>query len=1129
MQSASQSPARASEVIDRTETTVRRWIDESAEIAAEPAERRLAELVAERAGLAVAIAFTDGVVRPEDLRVAARNFERMSRDLPSSLPLLLRILIQLGGGFSVLLPWPVVPLARAVFHRSVGHLVLDTGSRSLDGRIAALRERGTRLTMVPLAATALGPDEADHGLAAVMDLLGRDDVDSVSLRLSAVAPPAHPWAHDESVTRIVERLVPLYEFAATAATAKLITIDLEGPRQLDLTLDVFTSLLSRPGLEGYEGGITLSASAPDSLGALQRLGAWASDRRARGGAGIRVRIVDGDHSAGITAGHVALLDWALTPQRTDAVRIVVDGQHLVTAAFAWTLADAREVGGRVEIERMLGVANARTEIVARHAGGVVLSTPVVAADRRSAAVGALVERLGESARAAAPDGQDASIDAEVERLRLAATMVDETSAAETEPAEPAEPTVDSASMPVVAEAPIQLDLARTDIAHAEGRQWARQVLARAKTTSVASALLDHAVVRDVAALDLIVERTGLAGDAWSTHPLEERARAVLEFADVLEALRGRIVEVLVSEIGATFAEADAEAVRAVGLARAAAAQGRALELVDHAEFAAASAVLVAPGWSSPIADTVEAVATAITAGSAVIVQPAHQARRAAALVIEALREAGLPEALATLVVPEDASVAKAAIAHTGVDRVVFTGDRDTAMLLRSWRPDRPPLGDVPGVASVIVTESADLELAAGDIVQSAFVHGGQHPQGTRLVILVGAAGQSESFRRRLADAVRATHPAPTLEASSRIGPLIATPAERVRRLLADLEADETWLVQPEAMDDRLTLWRPGIRDGVAAASAIQRTPAAPVITLTTVPDLEAAIALQNAARGEAAAIHTLDLDELAAWLDSADTGTLHVNRPTIGAPADALPVGGWRGTGGLRGGPDRMLAFGDWAPVFAEAQQSVRLDGIGERVRTLIEAAQPSMQFLEFDLVRAGAVSDELAWAAHYRDAIDLGGRPEHRSVVRYLPATTTIRLAAGVSSAQLVRVLAAATRAGATVHISSATPVPEQLVGLFGSPFSPLRVGSVLVESDARWHARVQSGEVDTPHVRLIGGDATVLATVFAKRPDVALSAAPVTTAGRLELLPFLRAQVVSMASTRHGMQDPMVGEIEF
>ncbi|GMA90591.1 hypothetical protein GCM10025869_11200 [Homoserinibacter gongjuensis] len=76
-------------------------------------------------GLDFTLGFVDRVVRPEDPRVAAKNFERLSRRVPRFLPWPLRALITLGGGFSVLFPWLVIPIARRVLRRMVDHLVVD--------------------------------------------------------------------------------------------------------------------------------------------------------------------------------------------------------------------------------------------------------------------------------------------------------------------------------------------------------------------------------------------------------------------------------------------------------------------------------------------------------------------------------------------------------------------------------------------------------------------------------------------------------------------------------------------------------------------------------------------------------------------------------------------------------------------------------------------------------------------------------------------------------------------------------------------------------------------------------------------------------------------------------------------
>jgi RHH-type proline utilization regulon transcriptional repressor/proline dehydrogenase/delta 1-pyrroline-5-carboxylate dehydrogenase len=79
-----------------------------------------------------------------------------------------------------------------------------------------------------------------------------------------------------------------------------------------------------------------------------------------------------------------------------------------------------------------------------------------------------------------------------------------------------------------------------------------------------------------------------------------------------------------------------------------------------------------------------------------------------------------------------------------------------------------------------------------------------------------------------------------------------------------------------------------------------------------------------------------------------------------------------------------------------------------------------------------------------------------------------------------------------------------------------------VTVESDGDWLASAgrlaAAGKLSGARVRLIGGDASALAEATGGRPDLAIYAHPVTEAGRVELLPFLHEQAVSITAHRFG-----------
>jgi RHH-type proline utilization regulon transcriptional repressor/proline dehydrogenase/delta 1-pyrroline-5-carboxylate dehydrogenase len=74
----------------------------------------------------------------------------------------------------------------------------------------------------------------------------------------------------------------------------------------------------------------------------------------------------------------------------------------------------------------------------------------------------------------------------------------------------------------------------------------------------------------------------------------------------------------------------------------------------------------------------------------------------------------------------------------------------------------------------------------------------------------------------------------------------------------------------------------------------------------------------------------------------------------------------------------------------------------------------------------------------------------------------------------------------------------------------------SCLVESQAGWEDRLRA--LPGGRVRLIGGDASSVYDAVDGRPDIAIYAQPVTESGRVEMLPFLREQAISITAHRFG-----------
>ncbi|MCU1528213.1 MAG: 1-pyrroline-5-carboxylate dehydrogenase, partial [Frondihabitans sp.] len=410
------SDVRSADLAHETIETVRRWLDSTREVKVDPSAQRLAGVLRDPEGLDFTLGFVDRVVRPEDLHVAARSLEELSHSIPKFLPWYLRGAIAAGGGLASGAPWPTVPMARAALRRMVEHLIVDATPARLGRSLEKLRADGARLNLNLLGEAVLGDAESDRRLEGTRALLARDDVDYVSIKVSAVASQLSLWAFEETSDRLVERLLPLYELARSAGTTKFINLDMEEYHDLDLTIDVFTRILDSPEMLTLEAGIVLQAYLPDAYGSLQLLTEWSRARVLRGGAPIKVRIVKGANLAMERVDSVVhgwplatwpskqetdtnykrMVNWALVPDNAAVVKVGVAGHNLFDVAYAWNLAKQNMVTNRVDFEMLLGMATAQAQAVRAEVGSLLLYTPVVHPHEFDSAISYLVRRLEEN-------------------------------------------------------------------------------------------------------------------------------------------------------------------------------------------------------------------------------------------------------------------------------------------------------------------------------------------------------------------------------------------------------------------------------------------------------------------------------------------------------------------------------------------------------------------------------------------------------------------------------------------------------------------------------------------------------------------------------------------------------------
>ncbi|ALG29953.1 1-pyrroline-5-carboxylate dehydrogenase [Glutamicibacter halophytocola] len=1128
---------------------VRRWLTEASSYPVDAAAARLAGVLKDPNGLDFTVGFVDGVIRPEDLRVAAANLKQLAPKVPSFLPWYMRKAVGLGGVMAPVLPQVVVPIARKVLREMVGHLIIDASEAKLGGAITKIKREGVNLNVNLLGEAILGEGEAARRLEGTTTLLARDDVDYVSIKVSSTVAPHNHWAFDEAVEHIVEKLSPLYELAARSPKKKFINLDMEEYKDLELTIAVFTQILSKPEFKDLPAGIVLQAYLPDALSAMIELQEFTAARVADGGAPIKVRVVKGAnlpmetmeadiHGWPLATWHTkqdsdtsykSVLEYALRPEHVKNVRIGVAGHNLFDVALAWLLAKARNVTGGIEFEMLLGMATGQAEAVRREVGSLLLYTPVVHPQEFDVAIAYLIRRLEEGA------SQDNFMSAvfelskneqlfEREKNRFLASLEALTNKVPAphriQNRQVQDPEL-AARIEGFADGSTEFfNTPDTDPDLMQNRTWGREILAKMEASPLGKDLVKANTINAAGELDEAIAMGVDASQAWQAMGSAQRAEILHRAGLLFEERRATLLEVLGSECGKTIDQGDVEISEAIDFAHYYSKLGRELDEVDGAKYVPSKLTVVTPPWNFPMAIPAGSTLSALAAGSAVIIKPATQAARVGSVMVQCLWDAGVPKDVLQLVFVGDRTLGQQLVSDERVDRLILTGGYETAELFRSFRKDLPLLAETSGKNAIIVTPHADLDLAARDVVQSAFGHAGQKCSAASLVVLVGTVADSRRFNNQLIDAVKSLKVGYPWNPESQMGPLIGEPGEKLKRGLTTLGEGERWAIEPKQLDDSGKLYSPGVRYGVQRGSEYHKTEYfGPILGVMTAATLEEAVEIVNEVDyGLTSGLHSLDRGEMAYWLDNIQAGNIYVNRGITGAIVQRQPFGGWKksaiGAGTKAGGPNYLIGMGSW--VDAPVKDTAALSRFDERLLGAAQLDESQAQWLTSALG-----SDKFWWNTEFNQAKDRSGLISERNVFRYCSVDVTVRFeqeTSGHGLAEALRVVAAGVTAGSRVRLSLDAELPRDLRTLLAE--NSVTVVRESADQFAAHAAKLaaKTGPDSAARIRLIGGSVKAVAEATDGKPDVAIYASPVTAAGRVELLPFLHEQAVSITAHRFG-----------
>ncbi|MGY5765812.1 NAD-dependent succinate-semialdehyde dehydrogenase [Brachybacterium sp. DNPG3] len=296
-----------------------------------------------------------------------------------------------------------------------------------------------------------------------------------------------------------------------------------------------------------------------------------------------------------------------------------------------------------------------------------------------------------------------------------------------------------------------------------------------------------------AALDAAVA----AQEAWAATLPRERSEILRRAFELAQERADDLALMMTLEMGKPLAEAygevaygaeflrwfSEEAVRLGGEMRRAPA-------ADHAILTVArpvGPVLAITPWNFPLSMGTRKIAPALAAGCTVVLKPAGATPLTSLLLMEILRDAGVPDGVVNCVVTSDsATLSTTLTSDPRLRKISFTGSTPVGRTLLAQASEHVLKAsmELGGNAPFLVLPSADVDTAVAAALPAKFRNNGEACTAANRFYV--HASVAEEFTARLAEEVRALVVGPGIDPATTLGPLIDDAAvAKVEELVAD--------------------------------------------------------------------------------------------------------------------------------------------------------------------------------------------------------------------------------------------------------------------------------------------------------------------------------------------------------
>ncbi|WP_138754289.1 L-glutamate gamma-semialdehyde dehydrogenase [Paenibacillus sinopodophylli] len=425
----------------------------------------------------------------------------------------------------------------------------------------------------------------------------------------------------------------------------------------------------------------------------------------------------------------------------------------------------------------------------------------------------------------------------------------------------------------------------------------------------------------------------VAADAfedWKRIDPSARARVLYKSAALLRRRKHEFSAWLVYEAGKSWLEADGDTAEAIDFLEF---YGREMErLAERQPLVALSGEdnelsyiplgvgIIIPPWNFPLAITVGMTMAAVVAGNTVVLKPASATAVIAAKFVELLEEAGLPDGVVNFLPGAGSEVGDFLVEHPLTRFICFTGSREVGLRINekaaSVRQDqrwiKRVVAEMGGKDTIIIDESADLELAAAAITASAFGYAGQKCSACSRAVVHELV--YDEVIEKVVERTKQLKLGKANERSTSIGPVIDERAYMSILKYIEVGRSEGTIVLGGRIGDISGYFiEPTIiKDVDPHARVAQEEIFGPVLAFIKAEHFDEALAIANNTEyGLTGAVISRNRSRLEQAREQFHVGNLYLNRKCTGALVGVHPFGGFNmsGTDSKAGGRDYLLLF----------------------------------------------------------------------------------------------------------------------------------------------------------------------------------------------------------------------------